>query len=126
MTEANKKLLKEAHDSIFAAQKDLIDYANAGKANQLKYVEEKTTALKSIALLPDWKKSDLVHAMDALRKARARLQGDALSSSGMSDTEKERKLKELEEQNKAAAKAKAELLGLAPRTDGLVLFTHPR
>ena len=127
VTETNTKLLKEAQDSIFGAQKDAVDYADASKADQLRYVEEKAAALKSIALQPTFVKSELSHAIDELRNARARLQDDSVSSSSMSDAEKEQKLRELEVQNQMAAKAKAELLGLGvppAAADAVIYVTH--
>ncbi|KAH0264677.1 glycosyltransferase family 34 protein, partial [Aureobasidium melanogenum] len=71
METANKLLMKEAHDAIFAAQKD-VDGQDA-TFPEVAILEEKTTNLKSLIVQPDWKKEDLNVLIEAVKQARTNL-----------------------------------------------------
>ncbi|THW93325.1 hypothetical protein D6D18_06162 [Aureobasidium pullulans] len=70
---ANKVLMKEAHDAIFAAEKDVIGQ-DASSIPEVAAVEEKATSLKSLVVQPDWKKADLNALIEAVKQARTSLQ----------------------------------------------------
>lgn len=70
---ANKVLMKEAHDAIFAAEKDVIGQ-DASSISEVAAVEEKATSLKSLVVQPDWKKADLNALIEAVKQARTSLQ----------------------------------------------------
>ena len=72
METANKLLMKEAHDAIFEAQKD-IDGQDA-TIPEVATLEENTTNLKSLIVQPNWKKEDLNTLIEAVKKARTSLQ----------------------------------------------------
>ena len=70
---ANKLLMKEAHDAIFAAEKD-VDGQDASSIPEVADVEEKATNLKSLIVQPNWKKDDLNALIEAVKQARTSLQ----------------------------------------------------
>ncbi|KAG9750692.1 glycosyltransferase family 34 protein, partial [Aureobasidium melanogenum] len=72
METANKLLMKEAHDAIFEAQKD-VDGQDA-TSPEVATLEEKATNLKSLIVQPNWKKEDLNVLIEAVKQARASLQ----------------------------------------------------
>lgn len=111
---AHKILLKEAHESIFAAEKDLLEHS-AENSPALDTVTEKAANLKHLVLQPDWQKSELNFAIEELRQARSQVSSSLDPSSPAVQKQKELET-QLEEQRKVIAeaeKAKAELLGLA-------------
>ncbi|KAG9863911.1 hypothetical protein KCV02_g24294, partial [Aureobasidium melanogenum] len=69
---ANKLLMKEAHDAIFEAQKD-VDGQDA-TFPEVAALEEKATSLKSLIVQPNWKKEDLNVLIEAVKQARTSLQ----------------------------------------------------
>ncbi|KAH0067766.1 hypothetical protein KCU60_g21102, partial [Aureobasidium melanogenum] len=69
---ANKLLMKEAHDAIFEAQKD-VDGQDA-TFPEVAVLEEKATNLKSLIVQPNWKKEDLNVLIEAVKQARTSLQ----------------------------------------------------
>ncbi|KAI5195203.1 hypothetical protein E4T39_08343 [Aureobasidium subglaciale] len=73
METANKLLMKEAHDAIFAAQTDVIGQ-DASSVPEVVAVEEKATDLKALIVQPNWNKSDLNALIEAVKKARTKLQ----------------------------------------------------
>ncbi|KAH0292887.1 glycosyltransferase family 34 protein, partial [Aureobasidium sp. EXF-3399] len=73
METANKLLMKEAHDAIFAAEKDVVGQ-DASSVPEVADVEEKATNLKSLIVQPSWKKDDLNALIEAVKQARASLQ----------------------------------------------------
>ncbi|CAD0112680.1 unnamed protein product [Aureobasidium uvarum] len=73
METANKLLMKEAHDAIFAAEKD-VDGHDAASTPEVSAVEEKATNLKSLIVQPNWKKEDLNAMIEAVKQARTILQ----------------------------------------------------
>lgn len=72
METANKLLMKEAHNAIFEAQKD-VDGQDA-TIPEVTILDEKTTNLKSLIVQPNWKKEDLNALIEAVKQARANLQ----------------------------------------------------
>jgi len=101
--------MKEAHDMVFAAEKDLVDYAESGEPQSLGTVEEMAGRLKEIALMTSPSRKDLRRAIEDLRGARAYLRQGVASAATVDQKTKDRK--KLEAQNQAAEKAKAEMLG---------------
>lgn len=91
---ANKVLMKEAHDAIFAAEKDVIGQ-DASSIPEVAAVEEKATSLKSLVVQPDWKKADLNALIEAVKQARTSLQQKLQE-------------KDAQDQKLQAAKAKAD------------------
>jgi chromosome segregation ATPase len=73
METANKLLMKEAHDAIFAAEKDVVGQ-DASSIPEVADVEEKATNLKSLIVQPNWKKDDLNALIEAVKQARTSLQ----------------------------------------------------
>ncbi|KAI5239871.1 hypothetical protein E4T42_08542 [Aureobasidium subglaciale] len=73
METANKLLMKEAHDAIFAAEKDVIGQ-DASSVPEVVAVEEKATDLKALIVQPNWNKSDLNALIEAVKQARTKLQ----------------------------------------------------
>ncbi|KAI4715511.1 hypothetical protein E4T48_08302 [Aureobasidium sp. EXF-10727] len=73
METANKLLMKEAHDAIFAAEKDVVGQ-DAASTPEVAAVEEKATNLKSLIVQPNWKKEDLNAMIEAVKQARTILQ----------------------------------------------------
>ncbi|KAG9516906.1 glycosyltransferase family 34 protein, partial [Aureobasidium melanogenum] len=72
METANKLLMKEAHDAIFEAQKD-VDGQDA-TFPEVATLEEKATNLKSLIVQPNWRKEDLNVLIEAVKQARTSLQ----------------------------------------------------
>ena len=111
MEGANKILLKEAHETIFAAEKDLLD--NAGQTSpEVLDVENKTSMLKNLVLQPSWEKSAVNFAIEELRRARVRL--DEKKAPGVdalrAQQETEAKLAALKKQEEEVAREKAKIL----------------
>lgn len=73
METANKLLMKEAHDAIFAAEKDVVGQ-DASSIPEVADVEEKASNLKSLIVQPNWKKDDLNAMIEAVKQARTNLQ----------------------------------------------------
>ena len=73
METANKLLMKEAHDAIFAAEKDVVGQ-DASSISEVADVEEKATNLKSLIVQPNWKKEDLNALIEEVKQARTSLQ----------------------------------------------------
>lgn len=109
MTDVIRKLLKEAHDMVFAAEKDLMDYAKSGEPKSLGTVEDMAERVKGIALQPSPERKELRRAIEDLRGARTYLRQGVASSA--TDDQKTKDRKKLEAQNQAAEKIKAEMLG---------------
>jgi len=103
--------VKEAHDMIFAAQKDLLDHAESVDPEATRMVDERTERLKKIALETAPKRKDSTHAVEDLRGARTYLQSKVASA--VTDDEETENRKKPESQNQAAEKVKAEMLGNA-------------
>ena len=72
METANKLLMKEAHDTIFAAEKDVVGQ-DASSIPEVADVEQKATSLKSLIVQPNWKKDDLNALIEAVKQARTSL-----------------------------------------------------
>lgn len=64
--------MKEAHDAIFEAQKD-VDGQDA-TFPEVATLEEKAMNLKSLIVQPNWKKEDLNVLIEAVKQARTSLQ----------------------------------------------------
>jgi uncharacterized protein YbcI len=94
METANKLLMKEAHDAIFAAEKDVVGQ-DPSSIPEVADVEEKATNLKSLIVQPNWKKDDLSALIEAVKQARTSLQ-------------QKLQLKEDQDQKLRAAKDKAD------------------
>ena len=65
--------MKEAHDAIFAAEKDIMDDL-VSFMPEVAEIEAKATSLKSLIVQPSWKKSEITEAIEVLKQARAKLQ----------------------------------------------------
>lgn len=65
--------MKEAHDAIFEAEKDLL--ANSGVSNpEVTEIQIKTSSLKDIVVQPHWEKQTMISGIEELKQARTKLQ----------------------------------------------------
>lgn len=99
METANKLLMKEAHDAIFAAEKDVVEQ-DASSIPEVADVEEKATNLKSLIVQPNWKKDDLNALIEAVKQARASLQQKLQQKEEQDQKLKAAKIKADEERRK--------------------------
>lgn len=99
METANKVLIKEAHDAIFAAEKDIIGQ-DRSSVPEVAEVEEKATSLKTLIVQPDWKKADLNNLIEEVKQARTRLQQRVQEKDAQEQKLKEAKAKADEERKK--------------------------
>ncbi|KXT06371.1 hypothetical protein AC578_9094 [Pseudocercospora eumusae] len=82
LVEANKSLLKAAHEAIFAGEKVLLESADdddedAGLKPYLQRLEDTVAALKSLVMLPQevWERQKIREALDSVTEARAKFLG---------------------------------------------------
>lgn len=91
--------MKEAHDAIFAAEKDVMGQ-DGSSIPEVAEVEQKATSLKTLAVQPDWKKAELNSLIEALKEATARLQQKLQEKEAQNQKLKEAKAKADEERKK--------------------------
>lgn len=102
---AHRILMKEAHETIFSAEKDIVE--QAGTFNpEVNKVEEKTAELKTLVLQPTWRTDEINSAIEGVRQARVKLQEKLREVEA--ETEKMRIAEtKAEEERKVEAAAKA-------------------
>ncbi|KAK4972553.1 hypothetical protein LTR28_012311, partial [Elasticomyces elasticus] len=95
---ANKELMKEAHNVIFAAQRHFL-VGHEGVDTELSALEEKISKLKTLVMQADWHRVDVRSAIDQARVAQEKLQSKLADLEKKLQTEAEEKKKELDEYN---------------------------
>jgi len=109
--QASKILLKEAHEAIFAAEKQLMGHEGSDNP-VLTGLYAKMSKLKELVMQPFWEKQDIITAIDSVRQAGANLEsGIEAETAKLQETEA--KKTELQAQVDAAESEKAALLAEA-------------
>jgi vacuolar-type H+-ATPase subunit H len=97
IAEANKLLLKSAHEAIFAGEKDLLDggFGQGASSPEMEQISAHVQKLKVLVMSPQdgWNRNDIKSAINDVTESRAKLQ--------------EKLAAEIEAQNPAAAQMEA-------------------
>ena len=106
--DANKLLLRYAHEAIFSGEKDLLEGGfSQGISNpELEQISNSVKHLKNLVMAPEefWNRHDVTTATNAVTEARAKLQekADALFAEQKVEEEQAARAKALEDAKKAA------------------------
>ncbi|KAK4983370.1 hypothetical protein LTR50_007270 [Elasticomyces elasticus] len=106
---ANKELMKEAHDVIFAAERHFL-VGHEGVDTELSALEEKISKLKTLVMQAYWHRVDVRSAIDQARVAQEKLQSKLADLEKKLQTEAEEKKKELDEYNAQKKEEELKLL----------------
>lgn len=99
---AHKVLMKEAHEAIFSAEKDIVEQAGS-PGPEVGKIEEKTAELKSLVLQPTWRANEINSAIEGVRQARVRLQERLHELEAESQKSRDAEAKAEEERKKETA-----------------------
>ena len=78
IAEANKQLLKSAHEAIFAGEKDLLDggFGQGASSPEMEQISAHVQKLKALVMSPQdgWNRNDIKSAINDVTESRAKLQ----------------------------------------------------
>ncbi|GAM83366.1 hypothetical protein ANO11243_013530 [Dothideomycetidae sp. 11243] len=102
--ESSKTLLKQAHEALFAAEKEMLRHEDKASGTETQALQEKIVRLRDLVMQPSWTKAELREAVEDARKAQeAVVQAEVNSSSAISGAAAEPKVNSIEEQSSEAS-----------------------